>query len=344
MNSESSPNADLQVSVSLTQSLVKALQEYPVPDIDDLLLQAGIDPAVLLEPENRIPFYKQEKFWQLANRSSGDAGFPLTFAEHTQPASFSVAGYIVMNCSTIGEAMESVVTYQRSAGEGGSFALQREEQHLNIRYLPVNPDSPISPVRSCAMIAANLVFGRWLVGSAYTPTQVSLCFPEPEHQQRFDDFFQCPVAYNQDSDFMLFPRALENTPIPHASHEMLDLMKQRADKIIHQTTHKSPVTAQVSKLISESLLGQEPDKARIADQLGVSQRTLQRKLAKEDTSYQEVLDKTRHQLALDYLQQPKLTITDTAYLLGFTEPSAFYRAFKKWHGMTPGRYRETQQN
>ncbi|WP_439135507.1 AraC family transcriptional regulator ligand-binding domain-containing protein [Pseudomaricurvus sp.] len=342
MNPEASPNSDLQVSVSLTQTLVKALQEYAVPDINDLLLQADIDPALLLETENRIPFFKQEHFWQLANQISGDDGFPLAFAEHTQPASFSVAGYIVMNSRTIGEAMDAMVTYQRSAGEGGSFALQRDDENLNIQYLPVNPDSPISPIRSCALIAANLVLGRWLVGSAYTPTHVSLCLPEPEHKQRFDDFFQCPVSYQQSSDFMLFPRELENTAIPHASHEILDLMKQRAEKIINAATHKAPVTAQVSKLIAESLLGQEPDKARIAEKLGVSQRTLQRKLAKEKSSYQEVLDKTRHQLALDYLQQPKLTITDTAYLLGFTEPSAFYRAFKKWHGMTPGQYRENQ--
>ena len=75
----------------------------------------------------------------------------------------------------------------------------------------------------------------------------------------------------------------------------------------------------------------------------MSPRTLQRKLATENTSYQKVLDQTRYRMALDYLQQPRLAVSAVAYLLGFTEPSAFYRAFRKWHGSTPGRYRDSLQ-
>ncbi len=331
----------LQVSVSITQTLVKALQHYAVDNVDALLQESGIDPATLAQPENRIDFACQEQLWQLAQSASGDEAFALKFAQQSQPASFNMAGYIAINSRTIGDAMDAVEIYQKTAGEGGSFAFQRDDQFLTIDYHPVHPEAQISPVRSCGMLAATLVLGRWLVGDSYTPQQVKLSLTTPSDPCVFEDFFQCPVSFEQKRDCMHFPRALEQSPIPHASLDLLQMMKQRAEKLIRESTQHTSMASQVSALIANSLLGQEPDRGSIADKLAMSQRTLQRKLAKEDTSYQEVLDQTRHRLAKDYLQQLQLTITDIAYLLGFTEPSAFYRAFKKWHGMTPGQYRDS---
>ncbi|GAB3094998.1 AraC family transcriptional regulator [Aestuariicella hydrocarbonica] len=335
-------DSGLEVSVSITQTLVQALRQSGIEHTDGLLLKAGIDPSQLQRPENRIDFACQERLWQLAMEATRDDSFPLTFARQSQPASFNLAGYIAMNSRTIGDAIDAMEVYQRSAGEGGVFTISRHGQHIAIEYQPVNPEAAISTVRSCALLAANLMLGRWLVGPAYTPNTVELCLPKPARPENFTDFFQCPVQFGQAKNVIRFPRALESIAIPHASLELLSLMQQRAEKIIQARNPGNTLTLKVASLIATSLQGQEPDRASVAEKLGISQRTLQRRLASEQTSYQEVLDQTRNDLALDYLRQPQLTITDIAYLLGFTEPSAFYRAFKKWQGITPGQYRDKQ--
>jgi len=337
------PENTLQVSVSLTQTLLKAAVAAGVSDTSHLLQQAGIDEQLLLQPENRIPFAQQAQLWRLISEATDNESLPLIFGQQSQPASFSMAGYIAMNSQTIGEAMDASQTYQVAAGQGGELSIQRNAEHIQVHYVPVDPGSHSTQVRSCAMLAANFVLGRWLIGESYTPQFANLSMPSPADAAPFEAFFQCPVRFEQPQDFLQFPLNIASTPIPHASLELLNLMKQRADKVIADSIGKETLSAQVARLLADALMGQEPDKGFIAQQLGVSQRTLQRKLAKENSSYQEVLDQTRHNLALEYLQQAQLSVADIAYLLGFAEPSTFYRAFKKWHAMTPGQYRDAQQ-
>jgi AraC-like DNA-binding protein len=339
MNAQS--NNTLQVSVSLTQTLLKAAVAAGVSDTSTLLQQAGIDEQLLLQPENRIPFSQQALLWKLVSETSDNDSLPLIFGQQSQPGSFSMAGYIAINSQTIGEAMDASQTYQVAAGQGGELSIQRKAEHIEVHYMPVDPGSTSTKIRSCAMLAANSVLGRWLIGDIYTPELASLSMPPPRDPAPFETFFQCPVLFEQSQDFLRFPANITSTPIPHASLELFNLMRQRADKVIADSIGKESLSAQVARLLAETLMGQEPDKGFIAQQLGFSQRTLQRKLAKENSSYQEVLDQTRHSLALEYLQQAQLSVSDIAYLLGFAEPSTFYRAFKKWHAMTPGQYRES---
>ncbi len=333
-------NTSLQVSVSVTQTLLKAATVAGISDPSSLLIDAGIDPQLLQHPENRIPFEQQAHLWQLVSDACDNESLPLLFGQQSQPASFSMAGYIAMNSQTIGEALDASQTYQVAAGQGGELSVVRDDKFIEVHYHPIELGYPSTALRSCAMLTANMALGQWLIGVSYTPTLVHLSMQPPQDRTAFDDFFQCPVVFGQAENFLRFPAEVASTPIPHASLELLNLMKQRAEKVIADSIGKQSLSAQVARLLADSLMGQEPDKSYISEQLGMSQRTLQRKLAKENSSYQEVLDQTRHNLALDYLRQKPLSISDIAYLLGFAEPSTFYRAFKKWHGMTPGQYRE----
>ncbi len=335
-------DASLQVSVSVTQTLLKAATAAGIEDPSSLLVEAGIDQQLLQHPENRIPFEQQAHLWQLVSDASNNESLPLLFGQQSQPASFNMAGYIAMNSQTIGEAMDASQTYQIAAGQGGELSIVRNDEFIEVHYHPIELGYPSTAMRSCAMLAANMGLGQWLIGRGYTPTLVHLTMSEPADSEAFDTFFQCSVMFEQSQNFLRFPASIASTPIPHASLELLNLMKQRAEKVIADSIGKQSLCAQVARLLADSLMGKEPDKGYISEQLGMSQRTLQRKLAKENSSYQEVLDQTRHNLALEYLRQQPLSVSDIAYLLGFAEPSTFYRAFKKWHGMTPGQYREQQ--
>ena len=169
----------LEVSVGLTQALLDTLQLLGVADPTELLVQVGIDPAQLARPENRLPFDQQQQLWSLAVARTGDPAFGLHFARCIQPTGFGLVGYMVMNCSCISESLEAAVKYQFLAGQGGEFALQRRGSKTALRYTPVNPDQPVTWHRVVAMLAANVSFGRWLVGEAFRPDRVTFCHEAP---------------------------------------------------------------------------------------------------------------------------------------------------------------------
>lgn len=329
-----------EVSVSVTQTLLRAMEAAGIEDTDALLQQLDITPQFLSNPENRVAFEKQSHLWQHALEQLGPQ-FAITFAETSQIASFHLIGYIAINSQTIADALAAAEQFQMAAGQGGRLSREESDHGVAISYRPINPEQTSTPGRCCAMLAANIQLGRSLVGPSYAPNRINLTLPQPEQSEVIENFFQCPVHYGQPLDQIILDPELLKQPLPHASMALLTVMKQRAEKVLASLTTEETLAAKVAQLISTALVGQEPDKNSIAEQLHMSPRTLQRKLSSENTTYQQVLDSTRHKLAIDYLSQAELSITDIAYLLGFTEPSAFYRAFKKWQGVTPGNYRET---
>lgn len=328
------------VSISLTQTIVRTLQHMGINNTDQLLTSVDIDPLQLDNTDNRIPFENQQKFWMLAYEAAGTDDFPILFAQQSQFATFNMAGHIATNVKTMGDSWDATEKYQELAGQGGKASIHRTDTTVIMSYLPFAPNNPSSDVRSCSILSAIINIGRWMIGPIYTPLKVEFSIAPPADISLYQKFFKCPLLFNQTVNRITFDREIENIRIPYANLEVLKMMREKADKIIVELNADDSFSRQVSLLITSTLMHEEPDKTVIAAQLNISPRTLQRKLAKEDTSYQQLLDQIRYQLAQNYLQDTQLTVTDIAYMLGFTEPSAFYRAFKKWHGMTPGQYRE----
>lgn len=333
--------SQLQVSVGLTRAILEALRMLAVPDPEGLLPLAGIDPALLEKPENRIPFEQQQSLWALAVERAGDAAFGLHFARCIQPMSFGLLGYMVMNCATIAECLEATVKYQFLAGQGGEFSLLRGGQGACLCYNPVNPDHPVTQHRVVAMLAANASFGRWLIGEPFGANRVEFTHGAPANAAEYEEFFRCPVVFGASRNGLHYGDQVLALAVPNASEDLLLLLAERADRLLGNLSHSSAIAARIATLIATQLDNAVPDRSLIASQLGMSQRTLQRRLRDEGTSYQAVLDNTRHYMALELLRNTQIPLSRIAGQLGFAEPSAFYRAFKKWEGATPGQYRES---
>jgi len=338
---QTQPEDTKEVSISVVRTLLETAKSLADLDDDTLLEAAGIAPELLSKPENRVPFILNERLWQCAIDQTGDKDFGLKVGMNIQAASYSVLGYIAMNCATIGEALDASEKYQRVAGDGGDLTIKRDEQTTRIAYKPLNPGTLLTSQRIYGLFSAQIKLGRWLSGERFKPLKVHFSANAPENINLYQSSFDCPLAFNTEENEIVFDNTVESLAIPHASHDLLALMKQRADQLITQLGESNSYAQQVGEHLVQNLIGNEPDKELVAKALGMSSRTLQRRLNDEHTSYQDILDKTRHHLALNYLQQPELTIADIAYFLGFTEASPFYRAFKKWQGQTPGQYRDT---
>ena len=329
----------LEVSVGLSQAILEALRMLGVADTDALLQQAGIDRQLLDKPENRIPFEQQQALWSLALQRANTPAFGLHFARCTQPASFGVVGYMLMNCHSIGECLDATVKYQFLAGQGGQYALDRSGKHTALIYSPVNPEHPVTAQRVLALLAAVASFGRWLV-AAFKPLRVELQLAAPADTLEYEEFFGCPVVFGSQVNQLLYDPSVEALTVPNASEELLLLLSERANRLLQSLSQHSGIAARIASLMTTQLNSSVPEKSVIAAQLGMSERTLQRRLQEEGTSYQEILDNTRHYLARELLKNTRIPLTDVAIQLGFAEPSAFYRAFRKWQGSTPGQYRQ----
>ena len=121
---------------------------------------------------------------------------------------------------------------------------------------------------------------------------------------------------------------------------MLQLLSERANRLLDSLPRRAGIASRIASLLASQLGERLPDKSVIAAQLGISERTMQRRLQEEGTSYQEILDNTRHYLARELLRTTRVSLADVALQLGYAEPSTFFRAFRKWEGMTPGQYRD----
>jgi len=328
-----------EVSVGLTHAILEALRMVGVSNPETLLPAAGIDPALLGKPENRIPFERQNALWALALASAPTPVFGLQFARSIQPTSFGLVGYMAMNCGTIGECLEAIVSYQFLAGEGGEFSLAPCGDDTALCYTPVNPDDPVTRERVVGMLAATVSFGRWLVGEAFQPRRVAFTHAAPGETAEYEEFFGCPVAFAESSNCAVYTPAVTGLVVPNASEQLLALLRERANRMLGELS-RGGIASRIASLLASQLDSAVPDKAVIAAQLGMSERTLQRRLREEGTTYQATLDRTRHYLARDLLRNTQIPLAEVAIQLGFSEPSTFFRAFRRWEGATPGQYRE----
>ena len=240
----------LEVSVGLTQAILETLRTLRVADVEGLLQAAGINPQALDKPENRIPFEQQQALWALAAERCSTGNFGLHFARSIQPTSFGLVGYMVMNCRTIGECLDAIVKYQFLAGQGGEFSLEKEGKLSALCYTPVNPGHPVTSHRVVALMAANVSFGRWLVGQGFRPQRVEFCHAAPAEVQDYEEFFGCDVLFGRPANRLLYAGTVRELTVPNASEELLLLLSERANRLLESLSQRSGIAARIASLIN----------------------------------------------------------------------------------------------
>ncbi|HYY42110.1 MAG TPA: helix-turn-helix domain-containing protein, partial [Pyrinomonadaceae bacterium] len=171
---------------------------------------------------------------------------------------------------------------------------------------------------------------------------VSFQHPQPADTTEHRRIFRAPVHFDQPRNELVLDRALLALPLARADAGLCALLDRHAQELLARLPQRDDTTAQVRRLLSDALSGGDPNIAAVARQLGLSARTLQRKLRAEGTSYQDLLDLMRRDLARRYLQERDMAVCEVAYLLGFSGPSAFHRAFRRWTGVTPKEFRQAK--
>jgi AraC-like DNA-binding protein len=174
----------------------------------------------------------------------------------------------------------------------------------------------------------------------FTQSQITLIRPEPVAcWPQFDGYFHCEISFDNPDLVIALPTDIIDLPLPGASKELAQIHDNTAMDYLSRLD-KADIVNRVRKIVVEDLLSTTVSIERVAERLCMSSRSLQGKLADRGTSFQEILDSTREGLALGYIEQSNLSITEAAYMLGFSDVANFTRAFKRWTGKSPREYRK----
>ena len=270
---------------------------------------------------------------------AGDEPAPeLAIGAMVQPRHVGVLGYLVLAADTLGEAMLAYQRYEKLFYGVGLAELTGLGDQIEMRW--AKQTAELGQDGDGVAIAALITFMRNQVPDPPSPTLVSFAHPlSAARRAAYEQFFQCPVQDNDTHIRVRLPLSYLQIRMPHADPGLKALLDRQAEALLRALPGSDDFDRALQQVLLRLLADGEATLERAASVLHLAPRTLQRRLAKHGLSWQQWLDRNREQLARQYLQDPGLGLSDIALLLGFSEQSAFNRAFRRWVGVSPGRYR-----
>jgi AraC-like DNA-binding protein len=272
---------------------------------------------------------------------TNDPHFGLHVGESVKLGTYTVYGLILLSCHDFGQVFQQTLRYEGLAHDLGRSDLLVQNDLAQYQWHSHFPNASRHLAES--VFAGIRVFGNWLAGTSLPSAPISFTHAAPDDVGEYLRIFGDAVTFNAPINSASFDAALLSWPVPNADVSMYPVLQQHAEGLLKAKMHAQGdegVIAQVRASIITNLTQDRAKLTLIAQELNLTQRTLQRKLSDAGSSFQQVLDNTRHELAKDYLSQRQLNLADIAFLLGYQEQSAFNHAFKGWFGISPGSYRE----
>ena len=323
---------------SWAKAIRKALNAAGV-DSARLFAEAGLEIGALDDPNARYPVEATARLWKLAVTATGEEAFGLTVARHVGPTTFHALGYSLTASETLLAAFERITRYFRIVTDAAEPVLALEGDRYRLSFHVTAGAHPPTDESFDAFAFLLVRLCRGLYRRQYSPLSISLRRPQPHGLGAFERAFRAPLQFGADENILWFDRETFEMKLEGANPE---LARQNDEVVLRYLAHfdRQNLRTRVHAALVQLLPLGEPSADKVAESLHMSPRNLQRKLAEEDTSYKELLNDTRRDLALSYLRDPSYNLTEITYLLGFADSRSFNRAFQRWTGQAPSAYRK----
>jgi AraC-like DNA-binding protein len=327
------------VSVRLARLILVVVQNHG-GDASAVAAAAGLELALLGEADARIPLTVEDALWREASRATGIESIGLAAAELVQPGMFDVLDYAVRSSANVEQALLRLIRLNRLEHDTATFAVEPGEGRVRIVHAFRGEASPGRTLGEFTL-AGILFAARQCTEIDIRPLEVHLRGPAPSDLSRHERAFGCPVLFERSASALVVEPQVLALPFKRADSALCAILERHAESLLAALP---PVEAslgdRVRTLVMGQLRGGDPSIAAISAMLHMSERSLQRKLAAEGGSFDAIVDALRAELARRYLEDRRIAIAEVAFLLGYSEPSAFHRAFKRWTGKTPGEHRK----
>ncbi len=306
-------------------------------DREHLLASAGVTAGMLGNFDARLSLPAYRRLIETGARLTNDPAFALHYAAAIDVSEISVLGLITHASETMIDAFAQINRYTRLITDVASdapnrFTLERDGEGL---WLTDHRADPNDFIELTEMSFARMVCGTRVFGDTPFVLEIHVTHPAPPYAPEYESVFQAPVKFSAGRNAMRVDERWLTYRVAKQPRFTFGILSAHADRLLKDLQGSDDFAHRIEAAIMSRLHTGATDLATVAKELGVSRQTIFRRLKAENTSYEKLLDNLRHRLALSYFQERKVSVNDVAYLLGYSAPSAFTRAFKRWTGTSP---------
>jgi len=313
-------------------AIIRAIRSDGV-DADAVLKEIGIDPALLAGGYSRYSQEQVNQLWRKAIDRTGDPLFGFKVAAEVRPATFHVVGYAMSCSATLLRALQRFARYCRLISDSATATLTEHGDEIVLEFhFDTGGQPPIYQTVE-TVVASVVSFMRWIANEPVEPIDVRLQHPPSSAAGAYEEFYGCPVQFGQLRNCVVFRKSDLERPILSSDEELASLLDGVANRDLEKRM-AGRLAVRVRDVLIARLPHNIPSKAETAKILNMSERTLLRRLKEEGTTFVDVLQHLREEMAFRYLNQGT-SLSETAYLLGFSDNGTFSRAFKQWTGRRP---------
>lgn len=300
--------------------------------------EAGLDPSKLGDGNARYKVEKMNRLWALTEEATGNPSIGIDIGNQWHVTTFHALGYAWLASDSFGDAVNRMARYARLVNNAIHTRLDKDGPFYRFYYHAEQARHLQHPVSHDAALSALLKMCRMLLGDSFHPVEVRAERPLAAIRPVLESHFQCPFQFDCEENCWILDRYDAERRLPSANPELVRINEALAVKYLAHID-KNDIVNQVRQKITEQLPAGKISEQGIAQSLNLSTRSLQRHLSGEQQSFLTLLNEIRQQLAVTYISNSTLSLNEISYLLGFSEPASFTRAFKRWHGDTPSQFR-----
>lgn len=305
-------------------------------DVVPLMAQIGLSERVT-EPVTNVEY---GRLWWLIAETIDDEFFGLA-ARPMRPGSFNLLCHAVLHAGTLERALRRALQFLNVVLDDPRGELRIRDGMAHVILTDAGPPRPAFAYRAYWLILMGVAC--WLIGRRIPLRTLDFACPAPVHRQDYHKFFGAPVLFDQPVTRLVFSSSYLSLPIIRSDVALESFLREAPANILIRYRHDNDLSARMRAQLNALPIAEWPSFAELAAGLGMSVPTLRRRLRGEGQSFSTIKDELRFVAAERLLQENRLSVAEVAAELGYSEPSAFYRAFHKWIGQSPGRFRTVQQ-
>jgi AraC-like DNA-binding protein len=305
-------------------------------DIEPLLARVGLSPGLLLVPQARVSAKQYGELWRLVALTLDDEFFGQD-SRRMKAGTFAMICHAVLKCKSLRQALERSLRFYALILDDIAGKLVRQGVEAAIELHEKAPGGRVFAHEVLLMLVHGV--SCWLVGRRIPVLRAQFSYPEPAHSAEYRSMYSTQLSFRADCTALVFQSAHLDLPIVQNEHTLKDFLRTAPENILVKYKNASSLAARTRRRLRQSLPGSLPEFEALAAEMNITAATFRRRLHDEGTSYQAIKDQLRRDLAISHLTHSDRSALEIGLELGFSERSAFHRAFKKWTGASPGEFR-----
>lgn len=333
-----------------------SLNSVTVPSLINIAIKHGVNAETLLndvgisaesvnDPKASITLGQLDILYQACGRGTGSKSFGLYMGSMTRLDSLNLVGSLIGTADSLYHALAQYHRFRELLHPFMNLEVNEKSNEAIISYTPsIANEITLQPCYSEMFLAGLQKIIGGLVAKPFTPTRMEFIHSAPAYAETYEQIFKAPVHFQSQRNAIIFDAKLLDEPLPGSYPELNESFEIQAEKYLMNLNKHKSVEKQIIRYLQENIGVRPLSMKDAASRLNITTRTLQRRLKKENTSYVTIRESVRFEQAQSYLQETSINIDEIASKLGFSEPTNFYHAFKRWSAVSPGEYRKNYRN